>query len=310
MKNKILLSGASGFVGSSLLNLLITKKENVSIIVRKHIKIDSSIEQILVKQIDSQTDWSGIASCSVLIHCAASAHGKGVGSLDYLREVNANGTLHLAEEAFKAGMNRFVFVSSIGVNGSETNRPFTENCVPAPCSDYAISKYDAEEGLKKLSIQLGFELVIVRPPLVCGINAPGNFGQLVNLVSKVPVLPFYFANNARSFVTVDNLASFLYLCSTHPKAAGEMFLISDGEDISTRRLTNMIATGLGKKRFQLPFPIVVLRFIAKILGKERQASQIFGDLQIDSIKAKRLLGWIPFESISEALSKSRKYPRP
>ncbi|MFT5759456.1 MAG: nucleoside-diphosphate-sugar epimerase [Alteromonadaceae bacterium] len=303
---KVLLTGASGFVGSSLLKMLINKKQKVSVVVRNHLQINSSIEQIQVNEINSKTNWSEITGYSIVIHCAGSAHGKGLDTLEHFREINTNGTLHLAKEAFKKGMQRFIFISSIGVNGSKTNKPFTEDSVPSPCSDYARSKHEAERGLTKLATELGFELVIIRPPLVYGASAPGNFGKLVKMVSKVPLLPFALSKNARSFISVNNLSDFIYQCAINPKAAGELFLISDGKDLSIKELTNLIANGLGEKRYQIPLPLNALKWVAKILGKEQLASQLLDDLQIDSSKSFQVLGWIPPEETSMAFKKIRE----
>jgi nucleoside-diphosphate-sugar epimerase len=302
---KILLTGASGFVGSSLLMKLILKQQKVSVVVRSRLKIDPAIEQIHVDEIDSQTNWHGITSCSVVIHCAGSAHGKGLGTLEHFRKTNTNGTLHLAKETFKKGMQRFVFISSIGVNGSKTNKPFTENSFPSPCSNYARSKYEAEQGLKKLASELGFELVIVRPPLVYGVKAPGNFGKLVRLVNKTPFLPFALSKNKRSFISVANLADFIFTCIHHQKAANETFCVSDSHDVSIREFTDAIAIGLNKRLIQLPIPVSIFRLLGKITGKSEPVEQLIGDLQVDSRKSRELLKWIPPFTMAETFTKLR-----
>lgn len=307
MQNKILLTGASGFVGSNLLKLLQTKKIKTTVIARKNFSITPAIKQIMVDQIDSKTDWTDkLGGFNTLIHCAATAHNKGAGTLEHFLEINTNGTLHLAKEAALAGMKRFVFVSSIGVNGCETIKPFTEISKAEPSSDYAVSKYKAEEGLKFLAQELNFELVIIRPPLVYGANTPGNFGMLVKLVDKIPFLPFGLAKNMRSFISVDNLVDFILLCTHHPKAANELFLISDDYDLSIKELTNFIASGLQSTLYQLPFPVCLLNSMAKIFGKEKEASQLLGDLQVDPTKAKTLLNWTPSETPSNALKKLKQ----
>lgn len=306
----LLITGGCGFVGQRLIQR-VSAADQVMCSVRKIRKHDVNIKQELVLDIDSDTDWSKcLTNIDVVIHLAARAHiidETSENPLELFRKVNAAGTINLARQAVKFGVRRFVFVSSIGVNGPYVNgMPFTEHSQSAPQSDYAISKYEAEEELKKLSQELGLELVIVRPTLVYGAGAPGNFGNLVRVVSKLPFLPFGCTNNSRSFISVDNLADFLYTCASHPKAAGETFLISDGEDVSSKKLTSAIAIGLGKKIFQIPIPVILMSLVARLLGKQKIAEQLFGDLQVNSNKARDLLNWSPPENMSQALLKLRR----
>jgi nucleoside-diphosphate-sugar epimerase len=157
-----------------------------------------------------------------------------------------------------------------------------------------------------MSAQLSMELVIIRPPLVYGVGAPGNFGNLTKLISKLPFLPFGYVNNKRSFISVDNLSDFIFTCAAHPQAAGETFVISDGIDVSTKEFVNEIAVGLETKLYQLPIPLKLMRFVTKFFGKEKLTEQLFDNLQIDSSKAREFLDWAPPETMAEAMKKLSK----
>ena len=305
MKKNILITGSSGFIGRHLVKSLECNNDRDLILLSRRLDPEAPFLQ-LVASLESITEPVIEYEIDTVVHLAGIAHRSSVESNstdDFFKKINTNATLNLAKVLSRKGLKRFVFVSSIGVNGTSTNAPFTDTTVPSPHTNYALSKYEAEEGLKTLSQELGFELVIIRPPLVYGLSAPGNFESLVKLVSKVPVLPFGFTNNLRSFISVDNLASFLSICVSHPKAAGEIFLISDGEDVSTKEFTNAIAKGLGRSLYQLPVPVNLMNFVAKLLGRGKQAEQLFGSLQVNSSKASELLGWKPSETMSQAMKK-------
>ena len=206
------------------------------------------------------------------------------------------------------GISRFVFVSSIGVNGASTSRrPFSVYSEPTPNNAYARSKYEAELGLKKIAEKTGLEVVIVRPTLVFGHDAPGNFGALTRLVNKLPILPFGLANNRRDFISVQNLADLLVTCATHPNAVGHTFLASDGETVSVKQFTNAIADGLGKKVIQLPVPVSVMRLVGKLTGKSAMIEQLYGNLEVDSSNIKEVLGWTPPLTMRQAMATLRDY---
>jgi nucleoside-diphosphate-sugar epimerase len=216
-------------------------------------------------------------------------------------------TLALAALAADKGVKRFVFLSSIGVNGNNSVKPFSEKDTPNPQEPYAISKYEAEQGLLVLAKKTGMQVVIIRPPLVYGPNAPGNFGTLVNWLRRGVPLPLGAINNKRSFVALDNLVSFIALCADRtrsPKAANQVFLISDGEDVSTTQLLRKVADALGKKRWLLPVPVGLMSFVARFIGKGDVANRLFGSLQVDSSKARDLLGWQPVITMDEQLNKT------
>ncbi|HBB9957870.1 TPA: NAD-dependent epimerase/dehydratase family protein [Vibrio parahaemolyticus] len=295
---KTLLTGASGFVGSQLSNRL----EGVKCVVRKNEKHSFS-DFLEVESIDGLTEWgSNLDDVDTIIHLAGVAHTT-TANIPYLRAVNYDGTLHLANDAVRAGVKRFVFVSSIGVNGAATyESPFEYDSLPNPHNAYAQSKYDAECGLKKIAEETGLEVVIVRPTLVYGLEAPGNFGMLTKLVSKLPFLPFGSTNNRRDFIAVQNLADLLVTCATHPDAAGHTFLASDGETVSIKQFTNAIADGLGKKVIQLPVPVSVMRLAGKLTGKSTMIEQLYGNLEVDSSNIKEVLGWTPPLTMKQAMS--------
>jgi nucleoside-diphosphate-sugar epimerase len=307
MKKNILITGSSGFIGRHLVKSLKCNNDNDNDLILLSRRLDPESQFLqLVASLESITEQMIEYEIDTVVHLAGIAHRSSVESNstdDFFKEINTNATLNLAKVLSRKGLKRFVFVSSIGVNGTSTNAPFTDSSAASPYTNYALSKYEAEEGLRVLSKKLGFELVIVRPPLVYGPYAPGNFGSLIKLISRVPLLPFGLTKNIRSFISVDNLASFLDVCVNHPKAADEIFLISDGEDVSTKEFTSAIAKGLGRSLYQLPVPVNLMNFVAKLLRKEKQAEQLFGNLQVNSNKARALLDWEPYETMSQAMKK-------
>lgn len=298
MSKSILVTGVTGFVGRKL-----TALENDFRCVVRQGEAHSFDNAFIVRSIDSSTEWEGcFDDVDSIIHLAGLAHSKNFSLNDY-NLVNTAGTLRLAHKAAEACVRRFVFVSSIGVNGTSTQtEPFSLDSRPAPHNDYARSKYEAELGLKKIAEETGLEVVIVRPTLVYGPNAPGNFGMLTKLVKKLPVLPFGLANNRRDFISVQNLADLLITCATHPNAAGHTFLASDSETVSIKEFTNAIAKGLGKKVFQLPVPVVLMRLAGKLIGKSDMIEQLYGNLEVDSSNIKEVLDWTPPYTMAQSMS--------
>jgi nucleoside-diphosphate-sugar epimerase len=240
-----------------------------------------------------------------VIHLAAKAHVLEVHvSLEEYLKVNRDQTIILAKMLADNGMKRFIYMSSIGVNGAHSSigSSFTGKSTPNPHSDYALSKYEAEIGLKKLAKQMGFELVIIRPTLVYGPNAPGNFGSLCSLVSKSPFLPFSLINNKRDFISVQNLASLIVTCLNNPNAAGHTFLASDSQTVSIKDFTNAIAKGVGTNLIQLPVPVSLMRFAGKLLGKSTMVEQLVGNLEVDSSNLFEVLDWTPPYTMEESMS--------
>lgn len=297
----MLLTGSTGFVGSYLASEYCVYKH---VVRRGEAHNFSSIYQ--VDSINSTEEWEqAFEGVDVVVHLAGLAHSNTVSIGDY-QEINTNGTLRLARKASEAGVKRLVFVSSIGVNGTTTiSKPFEHVDEPCPHNPYSQSKLAAEVGLKKIAAETGLEVVIVRPALVYGSGAPGNFGALTRLVSKFPVLPFGLADNRRDFIALQNLADLLVTCASHPNASGHTFLASDLETVSIKEFTNAIGEGLGIKIVQLPIPVSFMRFIGKVTGKSAMIEQLYGDLQIDSSNLKTILGWTPPLTMKRAMASLR-----
>ncbi|MGI1970352.1 NAD-dependent epimerase/dehydratase family protein [Shewanella baltica] len=295
---KVLVTGITGFIGREV----IRHKGNFRCVTRCRDQLNVD-DVFLVNKIDAETNWiRAFNGVETVIHIAGLAHNKQNAQSDY-QSVNTLGSLHLAVEAVKAGVKRFVFVSSIGVNGNATlEKPFSIFDEPKPLNPYTNSKHDAEIGLKKIAAETGLEVVIVRPTLVYGPNAPGNFGLLTKLVKKLTVLPFGHANNKRDFIAVQNLADLLITCATHPNAAGHTFLASDMDTVSIKQFTNAIADGLGKKVFQLPIPVSLMRLAGKLMGKSAMVEQLVGNLQVDSSNITEVLDWTPPLTMKQAMA--------
>jgi UDP-glucose 4-epimerase len=255
--------------------------------------------------ITPKTDWTeALKSVDVVVHLAARAHilkDDSADSLAVFRRENTASTLNLAEQAAKAGVKRLVFISSIGVNGMKNDRPFRHDDTPAPTEPYAISKHESEIALKAVAARTGMELAIIRPPLVYGPNAPGNFGRLVNLIRKRLPLPLGSVKNKRTLVALANLVDLIVLCMRHPAAAGEVFLAGDAESLSTPDLIRAIADGLGIKPALYPFPVTILRGTLALIGKQAPFDRLCGSLQVDISHARDVLGWAPVVTPREGL---------
>jgi nucleoside-diphosphate-sugar epimerase len=233
----------------------------------------------------------------VVVHLAARAHVLQEGVADPLaefRRVNVDGALSLARQSIANGVKRFIFISSIGVNGGFTSgQAFTENSPEAPHADYAQSKQEAERALKTLAEGSGMELVVIRPPLVYAANAPGNFRRLLKLVASGLPMPFGSVNNRRTMVALPNLVDFINACIQHPAAANETFLVSDSQSISTGEMARLLSQGMGKTTMLLPVPDALMKWTAKLAGKSNLYVQLCCSLEVDNAKARRLLNWQP-----------------
>lgn len=305
-----LITGASGFIGRCLFDRIQSMGLEVRGTSRRLISMTADWTQIA--NIDRNTNWSpALCGCDVVVHTAGRAHvlrEQETNPLEQFREVNVEGTLNLARQAMDAGVRRFVFISSIGVNGAETplGEPFTEATAPRPQQAYAQSKLEAEQALRRLVAGQPMELVIVRPPLVYAGHAPGNFGRLLGLVAKGLPLPLGRIRNARSMIALQNLVGFLHLCITHPAAANETFVVADGQDVSTPQLVELLAEGMGHRARLLPVPGWALRTGLTALGRKGLGQQLCGSLQVDATKARTLLGWQPEVSAADALRDSAR----
>ncbi|MBC3952347.1 NAD-dependent epimerase/dehydratase family protein [Pseudomonas folii] len=303
---KILVTGATGFIGNALLHRLVTEPEyQVTGSTRQQSPEPSVASLIQVGTANAATDWSAaLQGVDVVIHVAAHLATRG-SSLEELRRTNVDGTLTLARQALSAGTQRFIFISSVGVNGSTTHHaPFNEISLPAPTDDYARSKLEAEQALQKLLHGTAMDLVIIRPPLVYAGHAPRNFAKLMQWVRSGIPMPFAAIHNRRSMIALENLVDFIALCIKHPAAANELFLVSDGTDLSTAQMVTHLASGIGTTARLVPVPESLLRRGAKLLGRGPMYSTLCASLVVDSDKARRLLGWTPPLATIDALIKS------
>ena len=261
----------------------------------------------MVGEINVATDWgSALRDVNVIVHLAARVHvmhDTATDPLTAFRTVNVNGTLNLARQAAAAGVKLFVFISSVKVNGESTQprRAFTEADAPKPQDAYGQSKHEAEQGLRQLSADTGMEVVIIRPPLVYGPGVKANFAALMHAVQRGWPLPLGAVHNQRSLVALDNLVDFIVTCITHPQAANQTFLVSDGQDLSTTELVRGMAQAAGVPARLLPVPVWALLAGASLLGKGDAVQRLCGNLQVDMSQARSLLGWLPPVSVEEGL---------
>lgn len=295
LAGRCLITGASGFIGHRLFEQLMALGVPVRGASRQVVEAPGDWVQVDVQ--GAATDWRhALQGCDSVVHAAGRAHvlkEQAGDPLALFREANVEATLALAEQALALGVKRFVFISSIGVSGNVTpaGQPFTEQQAPRPHAPYAVSKLEAEQALTQRLAGTAMALVIVRPPLVYASHAPGNFARLLGLVQRRLPLPFGKVNNARSLVALDNLVDFLVCCLQHPAAAGQTFLVADGEDLSTDELVAVLAQGMGHVARSLPVPPTLLALGARLTGRTAMYQQLCESLQVDTRKAQTLLGW-------------------
>lgn len=297
---RVLVTGATGFVGRGLIHACADSDDiDVLAAIRTaHGGAEPNVDVVVVGDISGEVNWArALEGVDVVVHLAGRAHVMGEVSayaLAKFRAVNVVGTSALAKQALEARVKRFILISSIGVNGSRTiNTPFVESSIPAPNADYAISKLEAEQAIRQIAEGSTMEWVIVRPPLVYGVQAPGNFGRLLKLVSSGLPLPFASVDNSRSMISLENLVHFLLQCITNPSAANQLFLVSDGTFLSTPEIITHLAVGMGVKALLLPCPPALMRWGASLIGREGMYTQLCESLTIDSSKARSLLEWTP-----------------
>ena len=331
---KVFLTGATGFVGSALLNHLVTDKVYVTALIRNDsVDLPDGVRKVVVdlsflngnglpRRVAPRNDTEEIdchaplamtlKNIDVVVHTAARVHVMHDDASDPLlefRKVNTQATLDLARMAAESGVKRFVFLSSIKVNGEFTRpgHPFLPEDNHIPTDPYGLSKYEAEQGLLEIAEETGIEVVIIRPPLVYGPGVKANFASMMKWINKGIPLTFGAIHNKRSLVALDNLVDFIALCTDRdklPNAAKEIFLISDGEDVSTTQLLEKVAQAFNKKSWLIPIPVFVMTFFAGLLGKKEVANRLFGSLQVDNSKARELLGWQPVTTMDEQLKKT------
>jgi nucleoside-diphosphate-sugar epimerase len=307
----ILITGANGFIGMALCDKLLTDGHQVRGAVRSVVQmtaLPSGVEGVMVGDIGPETDWSeALDGIEGIVHLAARVHVMRESVADPLaafRLVNVAGTARLARQAAEAGVKRMVYLSSVKVNGEGGSNPYTEMDKPEPQDAYAVSKWEAEQVLAEISSATGMETVIIRPPLVYGPNVRANFLRLLRWVNKGLPLPLGMVDNRRSLVSLDNLVDFLITCIEHPTAAGETFLVSDGEDLSTPALIRRIALSMNIPARLIPVPVCLLRLGGSLLGKKSEVDRLCRSLEVNISKAKSVLGWKPPLSVDEGLAKT------
>lgn len=314
----MLVTGANGFIGTAVCTEATKRGLRVRGATRSACALPDGAETAVVGAIDGETDWTNaLKGIDVVIHLAARVHkirDSAANPLAEFLQINLHGTENFAQQAAKAGIKRFVFVSSIKVNGESTsslathgtNRGgiyniFTEPCKPNPQDPYAISKWQAEQALLRIARDTDMEVVIVRPPLVYGAGVKGNFASLLKAVEKGIPLPLAGAQNVRSLIYVGNLADALIACATHPLAKGQIYIVSDTEAVSTSALVDKIAHALGRSNRSFYFPPGLLRAVAALVGRSGQAAKLFDSLLVSDSKIRSELGWEPPYTLDQGL---------
>jgi nucleoside-diphosphate-sugar epimerase len=304
---RLLITGASGFVGRALALQAAARALPLRIALRgTEAQLPAQLDAARISGLDANTEWgAALEGVDVIAHCAARAHVMRELSRDPLaefRRVNVEGTLNLARQAVRAGVRRFIYISSIHVNGPETRlKPFTAEDVAAPSSPYALSKYEAESALRLLSKETGLELVVIRPPLIYGPGVKGNFESMIRWIERGIPLPLGAIHNKRSLVALDNIIDLILVCLQHPGASNQTFLVSDGEDLSTTELLRRLGQALNKPIRLIPVPAVLLRAGALLTGRPDIAQKLVGSLQVDDSHTRKVLTWSPPINVREGL---------
>jgi len=310
---KVLVTGSNGFIGSAFCKKLHEINIDFRAVGRSNNSSTSIINKdtcYIVEKIGRDTDWlEALGDIDIVVHLAARAHilnEKHKNPLQEFRETNTLGTISLAKQAVKSGVKRFVYISTIGVLGQSTNNvPFNNNSIPKPITPYAVSKYEAEVELLELHKRSQMDVVIVRPPLVYGAGAPGNFARLLKLVDNSMPLPFSSLNNLKSMVSLDNMIDFLIRLLEHKNVAGNnIFLVSDGIDLSTPELIRKIAKNMGKQSYLFHCPLSFLKLLGYLSFNTKAVNQLCGSLQIDIEHTKKLLDWEPLQLPDEGINKA------
>jgi len=312
----VLLTGASGFVGKAVLKTAQQRGLNIRPVFRSLGSTEGHPQAVLIPELDGAADWSqALQGVDVVIHAAARAHIMREEALDLLAEykrVNVEGTLNLARQTAAAGVRRFVFISSIKVNGEATvpGRPFSADDSPSPQDVYGVSKAEAESQLRQVAQETGMEVTIIRPPLIYGQGVKGNLASLISWVRRGLPLPLGgVTQNRRSLVGLDNLVDLILVCIHHPKAANQTFLISDGEDLSTTELLRRIGMALNQPARLLWVPEFTIYFMAGLFGKKMISERLLGSLQVDINKTRELLDWKPSVAVDEGLRRAVEQAR-
>lgn len=303
---KLLVTGANGFLLKSLCAALCRQNFMVVAASRSPVPLTKCVTPFVIGELENAFDWRpALKGVEVVVHLAARVHivqDSSSSPLEAFLAVNLHGTVHLAQAAAKAGVKRFVFVSSIKVNGEFTeNQPFSQNDIAQPHDAYAISKWQAEKALRKIEKETGMQVVILRPPLVYGAGVKANFASLLKIVNKKWPLPLASVQAKRSLIYVGNLVDAIIVCASSPNAAGHTYLVSDGEAVSMPQLIKKMALALNKPSFVLPFPVSIMRFLAKAVGKTSSVDRLTQSLVIDSSKIRQELDWKPPFTMEQGL---------
>jgi nucleoside-diphosphate-sugar epimerase len=310
VESSILVTGASGFIGGVLCKTL--KQRNIS--YRAVVRKKRQDADVVLANLDKSTDWNGVLrKGEVIVHLAARAHvmrEKAADALEEFRKTNLHATVHLARSAASLGVKRLVYVSSIGVNGLNTigRTAFTEADTPFPHNAYALSKWEAEQALRQIGMETGLEIVIVRPPLVYGADAPGNFALMIRVLQKQIPLPLASVENLRHLVYVENLVDALITCVAHPLAPGNTYIVSDNEAVSTPELLRRLGDAMGKPAKLFACPPGLLKLAGKITCKSNMVERLLDSLQVDNRKIQSQLGWAPPYSVYEGLKLAAGQP--
>jgi nucleoside-diphosphate-sugar epimerase len=311
---QVLVTGATGLVGEAVVfRLLLDKRYTPVAAVRATTRL-SGLCRIVPFDLELPTGMPELRGIDVIVHCAARVHvmnEKGADGLAAFRKINVEGTVRLARRAAGCGVKRFIFISSIKVNGEGTprNKTFKATDSPAPVDAYGISKREAEDALRQVCEETGMELVVIRPPLVYGPGVKANFLSMVRWLDRGIPLPLGAIDNRRSLVSIGNLTDLVLTCIDHPAAAGEIFLVSDGEDLSTTQLLRRTALALGKSARLVPVPAGLLQAAASMVGKSGIAERLCGNLQVDIQRTCELLGWRPPINTEKALRQTVEHYR-
>jgi len=299
---KVLVTGATGFVGTALCASFAASGYWVVPAVRCK---SGLLHEVVVGNLDASTNWrSALSGCDAVVHLAARVHvldDTSKNPLALYRETNTDATLNLARQAATAGVKRFVFISTIKVNGEGRDAPYCESDMPAPEDAYAMSKWEAEQGLQRIAQETGLGIVILRPPLVYGPGVKANFLRLMQMLQKGWPLPLGAICNRRSLLYLGNFVGAIRLCVEHPSAAGQTFLLDDGQPVSTPELIRAVAQAMGRSARLLAVPVKVLGLVGALLGKRAAVARLTGSLFVDSTSMRTRLGWKPPYTMQQGL---------
>lgn len=310
---RVLITGANGFIGRDLCKKLLSENINVRGAVRpeKAHLLPEGVEARHIESIDGDIDWENtLDGVDTVVHLAARAHvmkESASNSLSTYHKVNVIGTEHLALAATESGVKRFIFMSSVKVNGEENVRAYKEGDAPVPRGAYSISKMHAEKRIKEITADCDMDFVILRPPLVFGPDVKANFLELIKIVGRGIPLPLANIDNRRSFIYLENLVDAILTCIKHPNATGQTYFVSDDEDISTPELIRKTASALKKPARLFPFPRLLLFILGRIAGKGAAVDRLIGSLTVDISKIRSELGWKPPFTMEYGLQKTAEW---